>query len=323
MSFNNYIKSQPKAIKMLVNSYYKNRLAHAYLFEGEKGTKKKEIAIEFVKMLFCESDDKPCDMCINCLRIEHGNHPNVLVLESDNNSIKKEQVLYLQKEYSKTALEPGPKVYIIVDIDKMSINASNSILKFIEEPQPNTYIILTTENIYQILPTIISRTQVIKFQPVPKTEIVDSLIEKNVDLNIALICSHLTNDVDKAYEIATDNNIVEVIELVKKIRQAIIKKEEDPIVICDVSPIDIYKDKKILAYFLDILLIYEQDIQHLLNNNDGIVFKSEEMFLKKHVNLINMDKIVKNINNILKAKINLDYNANTVLLIDSLLISIK
>ncbi|QVK18088.1 DNA polymerase III subunit delta' [Mycoplasmatota bacterium] len=322
MSLEACINIQPKVIKMLMNSYKKNRLSHAYLFEGEKGTKKKEIALEFAKLLYCEETGNVCDRCINCLRIEHNNHPNVLIIEPENNTIKKEQVLYLQQEYSKTNLEPGPKIYIIVNIDKMSNNAANSILKFIEEPQEETYTILITDNIHQILPTIISRCQVINFQPIPKKEIINYLIQHKIDPYIASICAHLTNDLEEALIIASDDNINHVIDLVKTIGQAILTKKENLIVIAENSQIDLSKNKKSLEYFLDILLMYMRDIKNVDNDNDNVIFIHELDFMKNHINRLTSDKIIYNINEILKSKISLEYNANTVLLIDHLLINL-
>jgi len=321
MSFKEYIKDQPKVVKMLMNSYHKNRLSHAYLFEGEKGTKKKEIALEFAKLLYCETDNA-CGNCINCLRIEHNNHPNVLLIEPDNNTIKKEQILYLQQEYSKTNLEPGPKVYIIEHIDKMSNNAANSILKFIEEPQSDTYTILITDNIHQILKTIVSRCQVLNFQPIPKLEIVNALIENQIDPYIASICAHLTNDLDQAIKIGTDERIKDVIDIVKKISEGILNKNKDLILIAEDFEIDLHKDRWVLEYFLDILLMYMRDIKNVDNNNENVVFIQELPFIKSQIHLLTSEKIIYNINEILKAKINLEYNANTVLLIDHLLINL-
>ncbi len=321
MPLKDYSTVQPKVMKLLTNSYNKGRLAHAYLFEGEKGTKKKEIALEFAKMLYCENKDNSCDICINCLRIEHNNHPNVLLIEPDNNTIKKEQILYLQQEYSKTNLEPGPKIYIIEDIDKMSNNAANSILKFIEEPHDNTYTILITDNLHQILPTIISRCQVINFQPIPKQEIIQYLIENQVDSYIASICANLTNDLEDALTIANEN-ITTVIDLVTSIGHSILTGDENLVVICENSQMDLSKDKKLLVYFIDILLMYMRDIKKVDNNNENVIFIHELPFIKSHIQLISSEKIIYNINEILKAKISLEYNANTILLIDHLLINL-
>jgi DNA polymerase III subunit delta' len=323
MSLDTYSHLQPKVIKMLLNSFHKNRLAHAYLFEGQKGTKKKDIAIEFAKLLYCENEHKPCDQCINCMRIEHMNHPNVLLIEPDGNTIKKDQILYLQKEYTKTTLEEGPKVYIINDVDKMSDNAANSLLKFIEEPAKDTYTLLITENLHKIINTIISRCQVINFQPIPKEEIIQYLISNGITQNTAAICSQLTNDLDAAYEIATNPDIENIIDLVISVMRSLITKKEDPIVIFENTQVDIYNSKGILQYFLDISLLYAQDIQRVKIGNEDITFMNDLPFLKQQIKDISIAKIAYDIELFLKAKIHYEYNANTMLLIDSLFINLK
>ncbi|HEY8365345.1 MAG TPA: hypothetical protein VIK84_07200 [Haloplasmataceae bacterium] len=320
MSLKDYTSIQPQVVKMLLNSFQKKRLAHAYLFEGEKGTKKKAIAMEFAKLLYCK--DLGCNKCLNCQRIEHQNHPNVLIIESENNSIKKEQVIYLQKEYIKTTLEPGPKVYVIEGIENMSINAANSILKFIEEPADDTYTILITNNLHQILPTIISRCQVLNFKPIAKEEIIAYLQKNSIELYIARICSQLTNDVDKALEIANNEEVINIIDLVIIINQAILNKKENLLVLMENSKVDLYKNKQILEYFLDILLIYMRDIQNLHNNDEKITFINELAFIKEHLHLITKEKLIYNIKQVLEAKTAINYNVNTGLLVDHLMLNL-
>lgn len=322
MSLSEYQTLQPKVMKMLLNSYHKKRLAHAYIFEGEKGTKKKAVALEFAKLLYCEAANKPCGECINCLRIEHNNHPNVLVIEAENNTIKKEQILYLQQEYSKTTLEPGPKFYVIEDIEKMSINASNSILKFIEEPQSDTYTILTTENIHQILPTIISRCQVLNFHPIPKQEMREYLVKNQVEKYLASICAQLTNDLEEAQGISQDEDLINVIDLVTTLIKAMVINSENLLVIYENSKVDLKNNKKLLNYFLDLMLLLMRDFKRVENNHLDLVFINEESFIKTNIDKIATNKILENINLILKTKIHLEYNANTGLLIDHLLINL-
>ena len=85
-------KIQPVALKMIKNSIKKSRLAHAYLFEGMRGTGKKETGILVAKSLFCQAQVDgyiPCEECNNCIRINHGNHPDIHIVEPDGLSIKK------------------------------------------------------------------------------------------------------------------------------------------------------------------------------------------------------------------------------------------
>ncbi|WP_008825073.1 DNA polymerase III subunit delta' [Haloplasma contractile] len=323
MSFEQYNDIQPHIVKMLKNSYKKNRLSHAYLFEGEKGTQKKAIAIEFAKMMYCKDNAKPCDDCLNCSRIMHQNHPNVIVISPDGNTIKKEQILFLQEEYTKTTLEKGPKVYIIEHIDRMSVNAINSLLKFIEEPKQDTYIILITETIHRILPTITSRCQVLSFKTVPRKRMIQYLTEHGTTEEIATIVSTMTNDINVAFDISDDKDLLNIIDLVIEIEEALIKKNTEPLLLLDRQKFYASKNKKLVEWFLDLLLEYNRDIQKVMLGKQSITFQSQKELIRLASTTYNQDKIIQNINSILNAKIKLNYNANLSLLLDQLMITLK
>lgn len=323
MSFLEMYQTQPKVTKMLMNSFQKGRLAHAYLFEGEKGTPKREMALDFAKFIYCEQPVKPCNECINCLRIDHQNHPNVILLEPDGNTLRKEQIMYLQKEYVQTSLEEGPKLYIIDQIDKMSINAANSILKFIEEPDPHVYTFLTTDHIHQILPTIKSRCQILNFQPIDIEQLKNKLVASGIDHMMAGVCSQLTNDFDKALTLCQDEKIQGLVPLIHQIGQAIFLKHNDPIVLCHQSLIDVYGDRAIIPYFLDVILIYIRDLQKLTLNDQSIVFQDYLHDLQMIVNQVDELTFSNQIKTILESKVKWDAHAFPMLLIDDLLIKLS
>ena len=179
---------QPVALKMIKNSLQKNRLAHAYLFEGIRGTGKRETGMVLAKSLFCLSlleGCKPCEECTNCRRINHGNHPDIHVVEPDGMSIKKGQIQLLQEEFAKTGVESRQKLYMIIHADRMTVNAANSLLKFLEEPFQQTFAILVTEQVQKILPTILSRCQTISFQPLSSVNLQQRLIEAEIPEHMA------------------------------------------------------------------------------------------------------------------------------------------
>src|SRR5699024_877840 len=136
-------KVQPLASKIITNSILKKRMSHAYLLQGENGTGKEAIALLIAKGLFCERDSlEPCNTCLSCSRIASGNHPDVHWIAPQEQSIKKEQIEHLQKEFTYSGFESNQKVYIIEDAETLTINASNRILKFLEEPKIQTTAIL-------------------------------------------------------------------------------------------------------------------------------------------------------------------------------------
>ena len=161
---------QPIAEKMLKNSIKKNRMAHAYLFEGARGTGKRAASLLIAESMFCELATKqlePCGVCWNCKRIMSGNHPDIHVVEPDGLSIKIEQIRALRTEFGKAGMESSKKLYVIIDAEKMTVQAANSLLKFLEEPHSDTTAILITEHPQQLLPTIRSRCQMISFHALP------------------------------------------------------------------------------------------------------------------------------------------------------------
>ena len=277
MAFDKIKKSQPKVVQLLENSLKKDRLSHAYLFEGEKGTKKFETAIYFAQMLLCNNEEvKPCLECKNCRRINHGTHPNVYIIEPENDVIKKQQIQDLQTEFSKTSIEPGPKIYIIKDIETVHVNAANSLLKFLEEPYPNIHAILTTSNINRILPTIISRSQVVQFQSLNPEIVKEDLLDAGYDQETSEIISRLTNSKDTALEIASNEFYLDLLQGVKDIYHNINTEEEPLIIYFNENHSIIYQDKEISELFLSLLMIYQKDlINYVTGNTKNIVFKND------------------------------------------------
>ncbi|PAM96208.1 DNA polymerase III subunit delta', partial [Flavobacterium sp. IR1] len=174
-TWNELKDSQPKVVQLLQRSLEKDRLAHAYLFEGSKGTGKKQIAFQLAKSFLCKNNEgaEPCLVCIDCKRIEHRNHPDVHIIEPDGLSIKKQQVEHLQKEFTYRGVESGKKVYLVDQADKMSASAANSLLKFLEEPTAPTLAVLMTERASSVLPTIQSRSQQLSFSPLPREKFIE------------------------------------------------------------------------------------------------------------------------------------------------------
>jgi len=276
MAFEGLKASQPQVIQLLENSIQKKRLAHAYLFEGQRGTKKIEMAQYFAMRLLCTSEDKPCGVCHNCRRIKNHVHPNVYEVEPEKSTIKKQQIVDLQEEFSKTAVEPGPKIYIIHDLETINVSAANSLLKFLEEPFDNTYAILTTQNINKILPTIISRSQTVQFKALPQQVVYNDLLEEGYPEETSLIISNLTHSTSEAFDIASSEYFLDIIQLVKDVFQ-IVAFNEQPIVIYfnDNSSI-IYQDEDINNLFMSCMIIYQKDIiDYQTGDMNNIAFQSE------------------------------------------------
>jgi len=188
---------QPVVEKILYNALIHKQPSHAYLFVGPKGSKMLDTAILFAQSLICK-DAKPwaCGHCDACTRIESGIFADMILLDGTNQSIKKDDVLNLQEQFSKTALESyGKKFYILNAADNATTEALNSLLKFLEEPSgSDTYAILISEKPERLLETIISRCQTLTFRAQNRQEIIEELNDPNLDPYEVHLVSQLVND---------------------------------------------------------------------------------------------------------------------------------
>lgn len=159
----------------------RQRIAHAYLFEGPDGIGKKMMARAFARVLFCQNGTG-CGECPACLKVDNHNHPDMHLLEADGAALKIAQIRSLQQELSLRPLEGNYKVCLIDGAEHFTNGAANALLKTLEEPQPGTLIILLTSQPERLLPTIRSRCQRLPFSALPKQQLATLLAEK-LDLN--------------------------------------------------------------------------------------------------------------------------------------------
>lgn len=325
MAFDKIRSSQPKVVQLLENSIKKDRLSHAYLFEGEKGTKKFETALYFAQMLLCTSDgEKPCLKCHNCRRIANHTHPNVYVVEPVKNLIKKQQIIDLQTEFSKTSVERGPKIYIIKNIDLINVSAANSLLKFLEEPFAKTYAILTSANINKILPTIISRSQVVQFSSLNKKIIEDELIEEGYPKLSSVIVANLTNSISDALDIVNNEYFLELVDLVKEVNNIIATNDESLIIYFNENSSIIYQDKEFSNLFLSLLVIYQKDlINYKINDIDNITFNEELETISIISTRKTKNRLIDDLESMLSLKSRLNNYINERLAYDNLMLSLE
>ena len=172
MAFENLIGNE-KVKNLLKSSIQSDNILHSYLFTGIDGVGKSLFAKEFAKAILCSADkDKPCGNCKSCLEFQGESHPDFLQIEpEDGKVIKIEQIRYLQEKIAEKPVTSTRKVYIINNCDTMTREASNSLLKTLEEPPSYATIILITSNESKLLVTIKSRCTKIAFQALSSEEI--------------------------------------------------------------------------------------------------------------------------------------------------------
>lgn len=308
--------------KNLKRSVDKNRVTHAYLFVGEKGTGKLEMARTFAKMLLCTGANKPCNECSSCKQVDTFNHPNVINIEADGQYIKKEQIERLQKEFSKTSLIDGKRIYIINEADKLSTVTANNLLKFIEEPvNKDTVGILISDNYSSILPTIISRCQVILFPSPTKDVFLKGMLEKGYDEAISRIVQRVTTNIDEAINIIENTSFKQLIEVVLKMGSQYVNNKSMILIFNSNSKL-IFEGNN-ASLFIKLLISYFMDILYIKNNSHDLTFINEEETIKTIASKRSNEAICASINSLLECDIRNKYNVNSAMLIIRALLEIE
>lgn len=137
------------------------RLAHAYVIVGSPRGNGLHFAESFLKLLFCESAKKPCNECVSCRQVESHKHVDALWIEPQSKArmVVKDDILGLIRRISQTSFEGGWKAGVILQADRMNVESANKLLKTLEEPPPKTILLLVTDSLQALLPTIVSRCQ--------------------------------------------------------------------------------------------------------------------------------------------------------------------
>jgi DNA polymerase III subunit delta' len=189
--------SRVKAIlkRMLVS----DRLPGAMLFTGEEGTGKKLFALEIARALNCRTpkNEEACGVCAPCVRIRKLNypqrddadewtqiiwtdHPDVGLVVAPKRVLRVEQMRQIEKEANYRPFEGKARVFLIDEADKLNDASANALLKVLEEPPKTSHLILITSRPAMLLPTILSRCQMIRFSPLTPDEIETYLTKNNL-----------------------------------------------------------------------------------------------------------------------------------------------
>lgn len=181
------IIGQERPLRFLAQMLKKNNIPHALLFTGVDGIGKQTMAIALGMALNCMSPDgeSACGKCSACQKVVSGLHPDMIIIKAEGSFIKIGQVRALARQLRFAPIEGGWRVVIINDAQTMNLEASNAILKILEEPPKNTLIVLTADQTTSLLSTIVSRCQQIAFRPIPYESVSEALVEQGLDSQTA------------------------------------------------------------------------------------------------------------------------------------------
>ena len=171
------------AVEILKRDLALDRVRHAYLFTGPEGVGKRALVAEFARALLCSSTDAPCGQCRHCALATKDTHPDLLTVAPEISGkrvraekIKIEPVRQLIYDLSLKPVEAKRRVARLLRFDAANVEAMNAFLKTLEEPPGNAVILLTAELADDLLPTIVSRCEVVALRPLPLETVRDALI---------------------------------------------------------------------------------------------------------------------------------------------------
>lgn len=285
-----YIMAQPEVKMMLDQSFKNNRLSHAYIFAGDKGVGKEAMALYFTALL--NSDGEVSFDSDRTKAIFNHDFINLFEISPRKNEIVKEDVEALLREFSKTSLVEGDRVFIIHDADKLNQKTSNMLLKFIEEPPTGVHGILLTANVSNILPTIISRCNIVQFKSKDKAILYKELIEAGMENVDASMIKELTNNKEEGLEILEDDMYNTSKDIVVALLKA--SKEIDALNIV-MENISFLSDQRNMRMVLNMLSLLLEDMLY----DSPMRFKDYKDLISRYKKVFENDKIESRLRSIL------------------------
>ena len=301
-------------ISVLTRTLQSKRMPHAILFHGPEGVGKEAVALELAKALFCQQDEIYCNECSDCHRVAQLTHPDLIVIypapkqvkNEDTQSIRQsivknpyhriqpwanpniliETIRNIKKTVSMTSYENKGRVIIILDAHRMTVEAANSLLKILEEPLGKTTMILLSSQINLLLPTIISRCQQVRFDPLVWQDLETALIQREkIEPEKAKLLARMSfGSYRRALELL-DENINEKQDLMLDLLRKALLSDMD--ILQMVEQIVSREDKKTIKDLLQLMLVWFRD---------AMVFHlqpSPEDYLDKIVNVDRLQTLEK------------------------------
>lgn len=320
------IERQTTVGRILTKGLTQETLAHAYLLVGQKGTGKREAARLLAKSFFCLNREgyQPCNACTDCRRIDSGNHPDLVRIEPDGKSIKKEQVSTLIKEFSYKGVESAKKFFIIESADSMTNQAANSLLKFIEEPQNDTVAVLITESHHQLLDTIISRCQTLTFSPLLSKDMEVKLIEKGLPPRLTRVACELTNNIDEAEEYCQQEWFAKACSIMINLMKENSARPDHALILLYDQVLPHFQEMDQHHLALGLILLWLRDVMKAhLGHDDDLVFRDEAPVIQDQALKSSLKKVADQMNDCMTARKRLSSNVQFVSVLEQLLLRLQ
>ncbi|MCK6624600.1 MAG: DNA polymerase III subunit delta' [Anaerolineae bacterium] len=172
-----YVVGHEWALDLLNRQQAAGRAPQALLLTGPPNVGKSTVARFWAQQLNCQQISPPCGQCSSCRKIVSGNHPDVRIFDSDDQALKIDDIRNLQRELSLSPNEGRYRVVVLANFERATLSAANALLKTLEEPASQAILVLTATDPGALLPTIVSRCQLLALRPLPHERVVKALRE--------------------------------------------------------------------------------------------------------------------------------------------------
>ena len=323
-----HIVGHEQIIQHLKDAIKSGKVSHAYILAGEDGAGKNLLANAFAANLQCEDREREsdaCGKCKSCIQAASKNHPDIIRVTHEKASIGVDDVrIQVNNDIQIKPYSSPYKVYIIDEAEKLTEAAQNALLKTIEEPPAYAVILLLTNNLNALLPTILSRCVTLKCKAVDKELIKKLLMEeyKVPDYQAELSAVFAQGNVGKAVKYASSDEFIEikneVLHLLKYIDDMELYEIIDGLK-------RISEKKNSINDYLDFMILWYRDVlmYKVTKDLNLLTYKEEYSDITKQANLKSYEGIEKIIAAIEKAKIRLNANVNFDIAIELMLFTIK
>lgn len=310
--FEKFINDQELPVKILTNEIKNNKLSHAYIFETNNYTKSYDLIVQFVKYIACPNsikEDHDESKCYICTSINNNEFIEFKIIDPDNLQIKKEEMLDLQKEFMSKPISGNKKIYLIKNAERLNSSSSNSILKFLEEPEENIIAILMVSSRYNLLKTIISRCQVISLNKNNERKPVEEIIYINY-FNKEEYNDELKEKIN--------DYIINTISFIKNYEKNI----KDSLLYTNQYFHQYFKTREDALISFEILKMVYYDMLSSKEKGEYVYFNEYKDELDEINKLNSINMIVEKLNIIIESIEKIKYNVNLSLLIDKYLMEV-
>lgn len=312
MNFNQIV-GHKDVIEYLQKGMKEDKISHAYILSGEKGSGKKMIAEIFAATLQCEEKgENPCGKCKSCMQAKSGNHPDIRWVTHEKASIGVDDIrTQINNDIGIKPYSSPYKIYIVPEGEKMTEQAQNALLKTIEEPPHYGIVILLTENSNRFLQTILSRCVSLQLKPVSPPLIKKHLMEKYhiPDYQAELSAKFAQGNVGKAIRYASSDEFTDL-----KNDTLHILKHVDEMKTYEIMQFikGLAERKKDIYDYLDLILLWYRDVLlfKVTRDPNGLLFADELRSISFQAGQKDYEAIENIIQAVEKAKVRLKANVN-------------